>query len=167
MSGGGLISGIALYAKQINPRIKIFACVPEGKMLEECLKEEKRLWPEPAQVLKTKCEGKDDRFLVQFVSHVLLQACRLQQCGLLTFPIMCSLVEKQVFTISDETMINATRFAFERLKLVVELAAGLSLGAILTQFDRLDPQIRNVGIILCGGNIDLSVPLPWHLNEKS
>jgi len=74
---------------------------------------------------------------------------------------MCSLIEKQVFTISDKTMIDATRFAFERLKLVVELAAGLSLGAILSQSDRLDSNIRNIGIILCGGNIDLTVPLPW------
>jgi threonine dehydratase len=74
---------------------------------------------------------------------------------------MCSLIEKQVFTISDKTMIDATRFAFERLKLVVELAAGLSLGAILSQSDQLDSNIRNIGIILCGGNIDLTVPLPW------
>ena len=58
-------------------------------------------------------------------------------------------------------MIDATRFAFERLKLVVELAAGLSLGAIISHFEKLDSSIRNVAIILCGGNIDLSVPLPW------
>jgi len=80
---------------------------------------------------------------------------------------MCSLIEKQVFTISDKLMIDATRFAFERLKLVVELAAGLSLGAVLYQFDRLDPNIRNIGIILCGGNIDLSVPLPWQQDDQS
>lgn len=79
---------------------------------------------------------------------------------------MCSLVEKQVFTISDKTMINAARFAFERLKVVVELAAGLSLGAIISHFDQLDPNIRNVGVILCGGNIDLSVPLPWQQEEN-
>lgn len=57
VSGGGLISGIALYAKRINPKIRIFACVPEGKMLEECLKDNQRLWPEPPQFLSTKCEG--------------------------------------------------------------------------------------------------------------
>lgn len=57
VSGGGLISGIALYAKRINPNIRIYACVPEGKMLEECLKEEERLWPNPPQFLQTKCEG--------------------------------------------------------------------------------------------------------------
>ncbi|XP_037045209.1 serine racemase-like [Bradysia coprophila] len=145
VSGGGLISGISLYAKHINPKIRVFACVPEGKMLQECLREEKRLWPNPPKFLQTKCE-----------------ACRLQQCGTITFPIMCSLVEKQVFTISEETMIKATRFAFERLKLVIELAAGLSLGAILYHSDQLDSSIRNVGVVLCGGNIDLSVSLPWH-----
>lgn len=63
MSGGGLISGIALYAKRINPNIRIYACVPEGKMLEECLKEGKRLWPEPPQFLKTKCDGIKNIFL--------------------------------------------------------------------------------------------------------
>lgn len=57
VSGGGLISGIALYAKHLNPNIRIFACVPEGKMLQECLSEEKRLWPEPPKFLQTKCEG--------------------------------------------------------------------------------------------------------------
>ncbi|CAF4360927.1 unnamed protein product [Rotaria socialis] len=144
VSGGGLISGIALYAKRINPNIRIYACVPEGKMLEECLTRKERLWPEPPQFLKTKCES-----------------CRLQQCGTLTFPIMCSLIEKKVFTISDKTMVDATKFAFERLKLVVELAAGLSLGAIISHCDQLDSNIRNVAIILCGGNIDLNVPLPW------
>jgi threonine dehydratase len=55
--GGGLISGIAVYAKQMNPKIRIFACVPEGKMLEECLTSNQRLWPEPAEFLATKCEG--------------------------------------------------------------------------------------------------------------
>lgn len=79
---------------------------------------------------------------------------------------MCSLIEKQVFNISDETMIKATRFAFERLKLVVELAAGLSLGAVLYHCDQLDSSIRNVGVVLCGGNIDLSMPLPWLVEDN-
>lgn len=64
-------------------------------------------------------------------------------------------------------MIDATRFAFERLKLVVELAAGLPLGAVLSQFDRFDADLRHVAVILCGGNIDLSGPLPWHDGKTS
>jgi threonine dehydratase len=74
---------------------------------------------------------------------------------------MCSFIEKQVFTISDEVLIDATRFAFEHLKLVIELASGLSLAAILSQCDKLDSNIRNIAIVLSGGNIDLNEPLPW------
>ena len=70
VSSGGLISGIALYAKRINPRIKVYACVPEGKMLDQCLKEEKRLWPEPPQFLKTKCEGTENVRLLEWMFFV-------------------------------------------------------------------------------------------------
>ena len=77
VSGGGLISGIALYAKRINPNIRIFACVPEGKLLAECLHEEKRLWPEPAQFLDTKCEGKS----LEFVAFTLCPSFQLAVCS--------------------------------------------------------------------------------------
>lgn len=80
---------------------------------------------------------------------------------MLTFPIMCSFIEKQVFTVSDKIITDATQFAFEHLKLVIELASGLPLGAILSQFNKLDPTIRNIAVILTGGNIDLNGRLPW------
>lgn len=116
VSGGGLISGIALYAKRINPQIRIYACVPEGKMLEECLRSNERLWQNPPQFLSTRCECKkrkeeEKSTLIDFSRS--FSACRLQQCGQLTFPIMCSLIEKEVFVIPESMMINATRFAFE------------------------------------------------------
>ena len=78
---------------------------------------------------------------------------------------MCSLVERQVFTISERAVADATRFAFEQLKLVIELAAGLSLGAIMSQCQTLDAAVRNVAVILTGGNIDLAVPLPWQQRD--
>ena len=80
---------------------------------------------------------------------------------MLTFPIMCSFIEKQVFTISDKVLIDTSRFAFEHLKLVIELASALSLGAIIYQFHKIDSDVRNIAIILSGGNIDLNEPLPW------
>lgn len=52
MNDDGLITGIALYAKRINPNIRIYACVPEGKMLEEYLTESKS-----SHFLQTKCQG--------------------------------------------------------------------------------------------------------------
>ncbi len=96
-----------------------------------------------------------------YIFILLDLACCSQQCGMLTFPITCSLIEKQVFIISDKVMIDATRFAFEHLKLVIELASGLSLGAILSQYDTLDSNVRNIAMILTGGNIDFDQILPW------
>ena len=97
----------------------------------------------------------------KYFSKIL--ACHSQQhCGILTSPLICSFIEKQVLTVSDKMIIKATRFAFENLKLVVELASGLSLGAILSQNEVLDSNIRNIAIIITGGNIDLNEPLPWH-----
>ena len=145
VSGGGMISGIATYAKAIKPSIKIFAVEPEGKILEICLKNNERAWPKEAKFLDTKAEG-----------------IRLQQCGNLTFPIMCELVEKEVFTQSDKSMIEATRFMFERLKVVIELASGAAVAAALSDKMRDNhPELKNVGVILCGGNIDVD-NLPWY-----
>ncbi len=95
----------------------------------------------------------------------MILACCSQQCGMLTFPIMCSFIEKQVFTVSDKAMIDATRFAFEHLKLVIELASGLSLGALLSQYDMFDSSIQNIAMILTGGNIDLNEALPWQQDK--
>ncbi|CAF1045636.1 unnamed protein product [Adineta ricciae] len=92
-------------------------------------------------------------------------ACRSQQCGMLTFPIMCSLIEKHVFTVSDQIMIDAARFAFEHLKLVTEMSAGLSLGALLSQYQQLDANIRNIAIIISGGNVDPDDLLLWHQKQ--
>ncbi len=73
---------------------------------------------------------------------------------MLTFPMMCSLIEKQVFTVSDEMIIHATRFAFEHLKLVLELASEFPLAAILSQYQIFDFNLRSIAIILTGDNID-------------
>ena len=42
VSGGGLISGISVYAKSVNPGIKIIAVEPEGKRLSESFRMNER-----------------------------------------------------------------------------------------------------------------------------
>ena len=145
ISGGGMISGIALYAKAFKPSIRIFGVEPEGKNLQASLEAKTRLWSSEAKFLNTKAE-----------------AIRLQQCGQLTFPIICNLVETDVFTQSDESMIEGTKFAFERLKVVVELASGAAIAAVFSDKMRNTyPELKHIGVILCGGNIDIS-HLPWY-----
>lgn len=144
VSGGGLISGISVYAKSIKPGIKIFAVEPEGKRLTECLKKnERNLDSKPTAYLDTLAEG-----------------IRTEQCGVLTFPVVREFVD-DVFTVSDVEMVEATKLVFKRMKLVIELSAGAAVAAVLSDKMKTEyPGLKNIGIILCGGNIDIDL-LPW------
>jgi len=108
VSGGGLISGISAYAKAVKPEIKIFAVEPEGKRLGECLRRGER-----------NLDGKATAYLATAAEGI-----RTEQCGALTFPVLSRFVD-DVFTVSDAEMIEATRVVFERMKLVIELSAGM------------------------------------------
>ena len=56
-------------------------------------------------------------------------------------------------TVSDDELRDAMRFAFERMKLVIEPSGAAALAALL---QRRIPEIagKRVGIIVSGGNID-------------
>jgi len=141
VSGGGMTSGIALAAKHLNPNCQVVAVEPQGKQLKQSLQQKERLWPNPPQFLNTMAEG-----------------IKTQQVGLLTFPILCDLVA-EVVTVSDQEMAEGCRLIAERMKLVVEASSGASLAAALTAKVKEMPG-KKVGIILCGGNLDLD-KLPW------
>lgn len=55
---------------------------------------------------------------------------------------------------------------FERMKLVIEPAAACSVAVVLThQFREMaGPDVKKVGVVLCGGNTDLD-KLPWITNN--
>ncbi|KAK3084813.1 hypothetical protein FSP39_019483 [Pinctada imbricata] len=145
VSGGGMISGIAIAAKTIKPDIKVFMVEPEGKMAEESLRAGERLWPDPPGFLNTIADG-----------------IRLQQLGHITWPIILELVEKDVFSVSDEEMIKGMQFTFQRMKLVIEAASGAGVAAVMSEkMATMDPSIKNIGVILCGGNVDIN-NLPWY-----
>lgn len=146
VSGGGLISGISLYAKKRKPSIRIFAVEPEGKNLAKCLQENNR-----------NPDNKQPAYL-----NTIAESIRTEQCGQLTFPIMSNYIQPDdVFTVTDEEMIDATKFIFKRMKLVVELAAGAAVAAAMSNKMKTKyPNVKNLGVILCGGNIDVE-KLPW------
>jgi serine racemase len=51
---------------------------------------------------------------------------------------------------------------FSIFQLVVEVAAGATIAAALSdKFKQMDPNMKNIGIILCGGNVDI-YSLPWY-----
>jgi threo-3-hydroxy-L-aspartate ammonia-lyase len=55
-----------------------------------------------------------------------------------------------VLTVTDEQIVDAMRFAFERLKLVVEPSGAVGIAAVLQGL----VEVRSTGIVISGGNVD-------------
>ena len=67
-----------------------------------------------------------------------------------------------MITVSEEEIISATKLVLERMKVVIEPSSGVVLAAVLTdKFKRLSAEMKNVAVLLCGGNLDLD-HLPWN-----
>jgi len=75
-----------------------------------------------------------------------------------TWPIVRDLVD-DIITVSEEDIIKATKIVWERLKVCIEPSAGVGVAVALSnefaQKFRPEDGIENVGIILCGGNVDI------------
>ena len=87
----------------------------------------------------------------------------------MTFPILCEHAEPHVIEVSDEEMVEAMRFAAERMKMVVEASAGAVLAALLFHAHQIRqhwPSVRKIAVIVCGGNTDVD-QLPWIKKSSS
>lgn len=79
--------------------------------------------------------------------------------GHVTWPIIKDKVT-DVITVTEEEIITAMRLLWERMKLLIEPSAAVGVAAILSERFRALPNLRNVAVVLCGGNVDLD-NLPW------
>ncbi len=77
--------------------------------------------------------------------------------GDLTFPILLSHL-KDIVTVTEEETASAMRMIWERMKIIVEPSAAVTLAAISKTKDSV--QGKRIGAILSGGNVDLN-RLPW------
>ena len=73
-----------------------------------------------------------------------------------TFPIIQKYVDN-IITVTEEQIIDAMKFYWERMKLIVEPSGAVPLAGLLS--GNIDPSLikkKRIGIIISGGNIDLS-----------
>jgi threonine dehydratase len=131
--GGGLLSGSALTARALAPRCRVIGVEPE-------------LADDATRSFKTRA--------LQTVSNppTIADGARTPSLGRLTFPLVLEHVDDMV-TVSDDDLVRAMRFAWERMKLVVEPTGVLGLAAALRE--KVEVAGRRVGVILSGGNVDL------------
>jgi threonine dehydratase len=135
--GGGLLSGSALAARALAPGCRVVGVEPE-------------LADDATRSFVTG--------VLQTVSNppTIADGARTPSLGTLTFPLVLQNVDEMA-TVSDDDLVRAMRFVWERMKLVVEPTGVLGLAAALS--GRVDVRGKRVGVILSGGNVDLGYAL--------
>jgi len=137
VGGGGLLSGTALSAYYFSPETRVIAGEPLGAN-------------DAYQSFHLK------KFIPSLNPSTIADGLRTS-LGTITLPIILSLVSD--ILLSDETeIIEAMRLVWERMKIIIEPSSAVPLAALLKNKQLFKGQ--KVGIILSGGNVDLS-SLPW------
>ncbi|HEY0766020.1 MAG TPA: threonine/serine dehydratase [Pyrinomonadaceae bacterium] len=131
-SGGGLFAGVATAAKALNPKIRCYPVEPDtaDDTRQSFLKGERVSIPPPPTIA---------------------DGLRVQIPGKLTFPIVQKLAD-DVLTVTDEEILATLRFMLFRMKILVETSGVTAAAAVM--FQKLPADVRRVGVILSGGNID-------------
>ena len=137
VGGGGLVSGTALAAAACSPGTQVVAAEPEAA--DDACRSLAAGEILPANYPDTVADG------------------LRTSLGQLTFAIIQRHVA-QVVTVSEDAIVAAMRYVWERMKIVIEPSSAVPIAALLD--DRLHVSGKRVGVILTGGNVDLE-RLPW------
>jgi threonine dehydratase len=130
VGGGGLISGIAVAAKDANPAIEIFGVETDGFPAMHCA-----------------LHGK----AATFGGSTIAEGIAVKEPGALTLPIVKALAA-DVLLVDDGDIEQAIVMLLEIEKTVVEGAGAAGLAALLRHPARF--RGKRVGVVLSGGNID-------------
>ncbi|MBS4021137.1 MAG: threonine ammonia-lyase [Dethiobacter sp.] len=131
VGGGGLISGIAMAAKAINPEIKIVGVEPEG-----------------AQAMKLSLESNKIVYIDKV--NTIADGVAVKNPGDITFSVIRDYVD-EIVTVSDFDIMDAFLLLLEKHKLVGESAGVLSLAGL----KKIKVRGKKVVCIVSGGNIDV------------
>ena len=133
VGGGGLIAGIAITAKKINPKIKIIGVEPKGA----------------AAMNKSLASGE----IIELKEVITVaDGVAVKKVGELPFLVAKTFVDK-VICVSETEILQAFLLLLEKHKLLVEPAGAVATAALIN--DKLELKNKKIVVILSGGNIDL------------
>lgn len=138
VGGGGLLSGTSTAAKGLKSNIKVFGAEPRNA--DDAYRSFTTGILHPSVSPKTIADG-----LLTSLSE-------------LTFTIIRKNVDN-IFTVSEESIIEAMRLIWERMKIIVEPSSAVTLAVVMENPDVF--RGKKTGIILSGGNVELS-ELPFN-----
>ena len=142
--GGGLLSGTALAASHLAPTCRVVGVEPAAG--DDATRSFRTRTLQTVHNPKTVADG-----------------ARTPSLGQLTFPLVLNHVSDMT-TVDDATLIRTMFHLWERLKLVVEPTGALAAAAVFAGQEGLegrDIRGKRVGIILSGGNVDLTQVGTW------
>ena len=137
VSGGGLLSGTLLAAKNLKPGIKVFGAEPENA--DDTYR----------SILNNKIMSNE-------TTDTIADGLRAQ-VGTVTFPIIKENVDK-ILLVSEEMIISSMYMIWQRLKIIIEPSCSIVLAALMLNSNKF--LNKKVGLILTGGNYDLK-QVPW------
>lgn len=131
VGGGGLIAGCGTAAKALHPGIRVIGVEPEA-----------------GDDTKRSLES-GERVQLDAVPRTIADGLQADVPGELTLAVNRHVVDA-IVTVTDQDIVRAMRFLFERMKQVVEPSGAAGLAAVLA--GRVGG--ARVGVVLSGGNVD-------------
>ena len=138
VGGGGLLSGTCLGAHYFKPGLKVYAGEPEGAADAVLSIQSGKV--EKAPFVNTIADG-----LMTTLSERTLEIIKAHVAD--------------IILVSEDEIKAALRLVYERMKIIIEPSCAVPLAAVLKNADLFKG--KKVGIILTGGNVDLSKFKEW------
>ncbi|MFA6949136.1 MAG: threonine ammonia-lyase, partial [Lentimicrobiaceae bacterium] len=135
IGGGGLISGIAIALKAMNPHIRIIGVEADG-----------------AQSMKVSIEAKEPTMMNS--ANTIADGIAVKSPGTLTYEIAKNLVDDFV-VVNDAEMAYTTYQMLQRCKILAEPSGVAAMAAIL--FNKVGLKGKNVVPVISGGNINMTI----------
>lgn len=135
IGGGGLIGGIAIALKQLNPNIRIIGVEADG-----------------AQSMKVSIES--DEIKVLNSASTIADGIAVKSPGNLNFEITKQYVDELV-VVNDSEISQTTYMLLQRAKILAEPAGVAAMAAVM--FNKVDVAGKNVVAVISGGNINMSI----------
>jgi threonine dehydratase len=132
--GAGLLSGCAVAARHLLPECRVIGV-------------------EPAAGDDATRSFKEKKLVKIAVPDTIADGARTTSLGEVTFPLVMRYVW-DMLTVTDDELLRAMFFLWERMKIVVEPTGALAACAVLEKKINL-PGLK-IGVILSGGNVDLT-----------
>lgn len=133
-SGGGLLAGSALAVKHFSPKTDVYSVEPN-------------FFDDHARSLKRGARVGNDKG----AGTSICDALQVEIPGEHTFAVNSALV-KAGLSVSDDETIEAMRFAFNYLNIVVEPSGAVALAAVLC--GKIETENKNIALVISGGNVD-------------